>query len=120
MAEDSSPPRKKPRTSRRGKRISADRFYREALSEAERVMLPEAREMEGLGEEIAVLRVKLHQSLREHSDDLKLFLKGVELLVRAVSAQYRLSPKAQEQLMDSMMGVLEGVGESLGLSLERP
>lgn len=82
-------------------------------------MLPEAKELEGLGEEIAVLRVKLQQALEAHPDDLPLFLRGVDLLVKAVSAQYRLSPKAQEQLMDSVMGVLEGVGQSLGLSLER-
>lgn len=109
----------KPRRSPR-KKITPRSFYRQALSEAERVMLPGAREMEGLEEEIAVLRVKLHQALEEHPDNLPIFLKGVELLVRAVSAQYRLSPKAQEQLMDSVMGVLEGVGDSLGLSLQRP
>lgn len=98
------------RTSKRAKS-----FYKEALSQAEQVLLPEALEVEGLEQEIALLRLKLQQTLVERPEDMDLLLKGVNLLVRAVAAQYRLSPKAKEELMDSVIGVLEGVGEALGL-----
>lgn len=98
------------RTSKRAKS-----FYKEALSQAEQVLLPEALEVEGLEQEIALLRLKLQQALVERPEDMDLLLKGVNLLVRAVAAQYRLSPKAKDDLMDSVIGVLEGVGEALGL-----
>ncbi len=93
----------------------AESFYRDALTEAEQVLLPEAMEMEGLDEEIALLRLKLQQAIMERPEDLDLLIKGVSLLVRAVATQYRLSPKAKDDLMDSVIGVLDGIGQSLGL-----
>jgi hypothetical protein len=42
------------------------------------VLLPEAKGVEGLDEEIALLRVKLTTALQEHPDNLPLMLRGVE------------------------------------------
>ena len=99
---------------RRGRKTS---FYEEALTEGEQALMSEALDIEGLDGEIALLRVKLQQALVEHPENMEMLIKGVGLLVRAVATQYRLSPKAKEQLTDSIVGVLEGIGESLGLSL---
>ena len=35
------------------------------------------------------------------------------MLVRAVSAKYRLSPKSEKDLYQSLLGVLQGVGSVL-------
>jgi hypothetical protein len=88
-------------------------FYEKALSEAERLDLPEARQMEGLDEEIAVMRVRLKQALRERPEDMQLISRGLNLLVKAVAAKYRLSPKARKDLLDSIAGVVEGIGTVL-------
>lgn len=88
-------------------------FYAEALSEAEQVRLPEAREIEGLDEEIALLRVKLSGALAEHPDNMPLMLRAVELLVRAVAAKYRLSKSSQENLAEAINGVLKEIGAAL-------
>ncbi len=88
------------------------RFYEEALSQAEQVALSQARDLEGLDEEIALLRVKL-RSMADDPENVTPFLKGMELLVKAVGARYRLSKKSQEDLLQSVMGVLEGVGGAL-------
>ena len=92
---------------------TAEGFYECVLTEAERVRLTRARRLEGLDEEIAVLRVRLASVLAEHPEDLPLFLKGLAMLVKAVSTRYRLSPKAQGDLMQSVMGVLNGLGMAL-------
>jgi hypothetical protein len=91
----------------------AQGFYEEALSEAERLDLPEARQMEGLDEEIAVMRVRLKRVLEERPEDVQLIAKGLALLVKAVAAKYRLSPKARKDLSDSIAGVVEGIGAAL-------
>ncbi len=91
----------------------ASDFYTRALGEAEKNLLPQARELEGLDEEIALLRVKLIQALREKPQDLELLLKGVGMLVRAVSTRYRLSKKGEEDLYQSVLGVLRGIGDAL-------
>jgi len=91
----------------------AQGFYEEALSEAERLDLPDARQMEGLDEEIAVMRVRLKRALEERPEDVQLIAKGLDLLVKAVAAKYRLSPKARKDLSDSIAGVVEGIGAVL-------
>lgn len=90
-------------------------FYAEALSAAERMRLPKARNVEGIDEEIALLRVRLFQYAKDHPERLDLLMKGVNTLVRAVAAKYRLSPKAQQDLAESIQGVIDGVGRSMGL-----
>jgi hypothetical protein len=85
-------------------------FYGSALDAAERIELEEASEIEGLDEEIAVLRMKLREVLSERPEDLQLMLRGIDLLVKAVSARYRLSKQAEENLADSLAGVIRGVG----------
>lgn len=88
-------------------------FYEQALSEAERILIPEAREIEGLDEEIALLRVKLSTALAERPDNMPLMMRGVELLVKAVAARYRLSKKSQDNLAEAIDGVLKEIGAVL-------
>jgi hypothetical protein len=101
---------------RRGRRpasLPADRtegFYRSALSEAERLALAEAAEMRGLDDEIAVLRVKLRTALEESPQDVKLMFKGLELLVKALAARYRLSQRAEDELSERVEAVLRDLG----------
>lgn len=90
-------------------------FYEQALSEAERLRIPRARQMEGLEEEIALLRVRLLRLAQEHPEQFELLLKGVALLVRAVATKYRLSPQSQEDLSRSLAGVITSIGTQLGL-----
>ena len=96
-------------------KLSPEAFYSRALSRAERLRLAEARELQGLDEEIALLRLKLQQLAQEHPERLELLFKGVGLLVRAVSTRYKLSPSSQEDLAASITGVLKGIGGALGL-----
>jgi len=88
-------------------------FYAQALSEAEQVLLPEARDIEGLDEEIALLRVKLSKALEEQPNNMPLLLRAVDLLVKAVAAKYRLSKKSQENLAEAIDSVLKEIGGAL-------
>ena len=102
-------PRRSKGTALRSKRG----FYAQALSEAEQVLLPEAMEIEGLDEEIALLRVKLRTALEEQPEDVKLMFKGLELLVKALSARYRLSQQAEAELTERVEAVLRDLGAPL-------
>lgn len=107
-----SPPQKQKRRARaRTSRSKLARdFYASALDAAERRELDDAAEVEGLDAEIAVLRVKLRAALSEQKGDLAVMLRGIDLLVKAVSARYRLSDEAKDNLSDSIAGVVRGVG----------
>lgn len=106
-------PRRRSGAPRRDRRSLARDFYGGSVDEAERVALEAARDIQGLDEEIALLRAKLRTALEERPQDLPLMLKGIDLLVRAVSARYRLTKRAEEDLLESIDGILKGVGGQL-------
>lgn len=109
---EEKPPRRRATAarSRRRRKNAARDFYGSALDAAERIELEAAEEIQGLDKEIAVLRTKLRSVLVKRPDDLPLMLRGIELLVKAVSARYRLSKEAEENLSESLAGVVRGVG----------
>lgn len=86
--------------------LASRRFYREALSEAERAGMSLALEVEGVDEEIALLRLLLRNALEQHRDDLPLLFRGIELLTRAVSARYRLDRRSRRDLGASLREAL--------------
>ena len=88
----------------------AQDFYGSALDAAERVELEEASDIEGLDREIALLRLKLREVLSKRPEDLQVMMRGIELLVKAVSARYRPSKQGEERLAESIDGVVRGVG----------
>ncbi len=98
------------RTKATAKAKAIREFYESALDEAERGLLQDARKIDGLDEEIAVLRVKLRSAVKKRPENLPLMLRGIGLLVKAVSARYRLSKQAEDDLADSLAGVIRGVG----------
>jgi hypothetical protein len=80
------------------------------MTQAERASLPAALEIEGVDEEIAVLRLRLRQALAERPEDLQLMFRGIELLTRAVATRYRLSKEAKGDLGASIAEVIRSVG----------
>ena len=95
--------------------LEAVGFYEEALTEAERLRLPRAQGLEGIDDEIAMLRVRLLGYAQKNPEKLEMLMRGVALLSRAVAVRYRLSPKSQQDLTASIIGVVEGLGGGLGL-----
>lgn len=96
--------------SRSSEAAEKEGFYAQALTHAERVRLGRARQLQGLDDEIALLRVRLACLAAEHPDRTELLLKGMNTLIRAVATKYRLSPRAEEDLYQSVLGVVRGLG----------
>lgn len=86
----------------------AKRFYEEALTQAERSDFPVALEVEGVDQEIAVLRLRLRTALKQHPEDLQLMLRGVVMLVQALGARYRLPKVDQDAIADALAESIEG------------
>jgi len=86
------------------------RFYEAALSEAERADLDAALGVDGVDQEIAVLRLRLRTLLRERPEDLALLFQGVGLIVRLVTSRYRLPRQSQAELKLALDRVLASIG----------
>jgi hypothetical protein len=85
-------------------------FYAAALGGAERAAeLAEARAVEGIEDEVALLRLRLRDALEQHPDDFRLLQSGVRLLIQSLLARRRLSPKQADDLADAVSNVLEQI-----------
>ncbi len=87
-------------------------FYGSALDAATRTALKYAADIEGLDLEIDLLRTKLRELLSgrsedERANDFRLMVRGMELLVKLVSARYRLSPRAGKDLGEKLAAVVD-------------
>ncbi len=87
-------------------------LYARTLSPGALVALQIARRLKAhnLDEEIASLRAKLSDL---PPDDILDFTRGLQLLVRAVHTNYRMSPKSRADLTDSVAAVLNSLGDQL-------
>ena len=101
------------RTTRRGRRPTPRNFYRSVLDAAEQTDIEQAAAAEGLDDEVALLRVLVRRELQEHPDDLRLVLQGMTLLVRAVSARYRLAPSDQQALEERIVTAVRSLTQSV-------
>lgn len=88
-------------------------FYLTVLEEMERKLLKRAREVEGLDEEIALLRVKLASALAQEPRNTELLFKGLTVLIRAVATKARYSPKAEEEACNNIVSVIKELGSML-------
>lgn len=88
-------------------------FYRRALNEAEQAAFDDALRVEGLDEEVALLRLRLRTALEERPEDIALMLRGVDLLTRAVAARYRVSGPDGAELRESISDAAAALAELL-------
>lgn len=75
-------------------------FYERALDASDRDLFTDSRQVEGMDEEVALLRMQIRRLLEEQSDDPGAFHAGIRLMVQALSARYRLSGHEAETLTD--------------------
>lgn len=104
----------------KGRRKRRNYYGTLALSKAERLELRRAGSVEGLADEIALLRTQLKKSVDagpkgavRARKDLKVVSQGLETLLKAVSTEYRLSPRGKGDLADNIARVLDHLGDQL-------
>ena len=51
--------------------------------------------------------------MAESPDRVQLIYKGMDTLMKAVTTRYKLSPKSKNDLNDSIVGVINGIGREL-------
>ncbi len=85
-------------------------FYERALDASDRDLLEDARDVEGLDDEVALLRMEIRRLIEEQDPDPRLFQAGLRLLIQALVARHRLSNRQAEDLGDAAAQLLEQFG----------
>src|SRR4030043_1892304 len=90
-------------------------FYGQALNEAERLELEEAGGVEGIDEEIAILRVKLRELIVAAPEKFDLHLKLATTIPRLVSTRYSITKEQKKSLKEAITKVLTEIAIPLGI-----
>ena len=103
---------------RKGKRNDSLRsFYSRPLDEAEKLELLEASHVEGIDEEIALLRVKLRELLAEQPERIDLHFEAANIIARLVTARYQISKEQKKSFKEAIQKVLTEAAVPLGVGV---
>ncbi len=90
-------------------------FYSKVLNEAERLDLELATGVEGIDDEIALLRVKIKSILAHEPDNVKLIMQITNTLARLVRVKYNISKEDKKGLKEAIGIVLRDIALPLGI-----
>jgi hypothetical protein len=77
------------------------------MTSEDRAELRRAAKVEGLDDEIAMIRMRLKKAMVEDGEDLELLTLGLERLSRAIGMQHKVSPKKDDDAwLDNLETVL--------------
>ena len=90
-------------------------FYGPALDETAALKLEEASGVEGLDQEIAVLRVIMRNLIAEDPENVKLHLKAASTIANLVKIRYSISREQKKSLREAISKVLTELAVPLGV-----
>jgi hypothetical protein len=90
-------------------------FYGSALGESRSLVLEEACGVEGLDEEIALLRLRLRDLLTECPDKIELHLRTANAIAGMVKIRYAISKEQKKSLREAITRVITELAIPLGV-----
>lgn len=77
--------------------------------------LEEAASIEGLNNEIAILRLKLRQLLEQYPERVDLQMRAANTLARLIRTRYNITAEEKKNLREAITTVLKDVALPLGI-----
>ena len=93
-------------------------FYSRVLDEAERLDFELASGVDGIDDEIALLRVEIRKALMgDDSKNLKLLVEATNALERLIRTKYKITREQRKGLKEAIGNVLRDIAIPLGLGI---
>ena len=92
-------------------------FYTKVLDEAEKLDFERAAGVDGIDDEIALLRVKIKSVLEKDPENIKLIMAAITALARMVKTRYGITGEQHKGLKEAMGNVLKEIALPLGISV---
>jgi len=92
-------------------------FYSNVLSEAERQDFEQATSVEGVDDEIALLRVRIKSVVANDPDNIKLIMQAICILARLLGAKNNIDKKDKQGLKAAIGNVLKDIALPLGIGI---
>ena len=92
-------------------------FYSKVLDEAERLDFELATGVEGIDDEIALLRVKIKSILEHNPENIKQITQVTNALSRLVTTRYNITREQKKGLKEAIGNVLRDIALPLGIGV---
>jgi hypothetical protein len=92
-------------------------FYAKVLDEAEQLDFELASGVEGIDDEIALLRVKIKSLLENDPENISLLMQATSALERLVRTRYKISKEQRKGLKEAIGNVLRDIALPLGIGI---
>jgi len=92
-------------------------FYARVLDEAEQIDFELASGVEGIDNEIALLRVKIKSILAHDPENIRLVMKMTDTLSRLVRTRYNITKDQKKGLKEAIANVLRDIAIPLGIGI---
>ena len=92
-------------------------FYSKVLDEAEQLDFELASGVEGIDDEIALLRVKIKSLIAHDPENIKLIMEATNTLARLVKTRYNITKEQKKGLKEAIGNVLRDIALPLGIGI---
>jgi hypothetical protein len=92
-------------------------FYSKVLDEAEQLDFESAEGVNGIDDEIALLRVKIKSILERDPENVKLIMSATNTLAGLVKTRYNISREQRKGLKEAIGNVLRDIAVPLGIGI---
>jgi len=92
-------------------------FYSSVLDENQRLDFETATLVEGIDEEIALLRVKIKALVQRDPENLRLIMQAINALARLVMTKYNIRKEDKQGLKEVITSVLRDIALPLGIGI---
>ncbi len=92
-------------------------FYAKVLTEAEELDFDTACGVEGIDEEIALLRVKIKALIKSDPDNLRLIMNMTNALERLIRTRYNITKEQRKGLKEAIGNVIKEIAVPLGIGI---
>jgi hypothetical protein len=107
----------KKRIPKRNRDTTQTDFYTRVLDEAGKLDFKTASGVEGIDEEIALLRVTIKSILEKEPENIRLIMQATNTLADLVKTRYRITKEQRQGLKEAIGNVLRDVAIPLGISV---
>lgn len=92
-------------------------LYSKVLDEAERLDFELVAGVEGVDDEIALLRVKIKSILANDPENIRLIMQATNMLARLVKTRYNISKEQKKGLKEAIGNVIKDIAVPLGVTI---